>query len=146
MGEAAGAGMGLILLIPIIIWIGFMLSLNKLVNVVRTDSLPQTFVSKVWVWTQIIPIWGFIALVVFNIKADAAVRALETKLDLPFKTISYPATIGWIVILGALYVWIPIVGTLALIICMVLYWVKVSATSKQIESLKVSKLQEENIN
>lgn len=139
MSSGAATGLGLlVLLIPFLIWVGFMLSLNNLVNVIRTDGLPQTFVSKIWVWTQIIPIWGFIALIVFNIKADTAVRALESDLKLPFKQIKYPATIGWIVILGVLYAWIPVVGTLALIICMILYWVKVSSTSKQIKELKLN--------
>lgn len=131
--EIFGAGLGFLV---ILIWIGFMLSLNRLVNVVRTDNLSQTFINKVWVWTQIIPIWGFIALIVFNIKADAAVRALETKFQMPFKTISYPATLGWVVILGALYSWIPIIGTLALFVFMILFWVKVVKTSKQVEELR----------
>lgn len=143
MDANAGAGLGLMMmLIPFLIWLGFMLSLNKLVNVVRTEDLPQTFVSKIWVWTQIIPLWGFVALIVYNIKLDTAVRALETQLKLPFKTIAYPATIGWVVILGALYTWIPVVGALVLIISMILFWVKVASTSKQIEALKISTNQE----
>lgn len=133
------SGMGLLILIVcFLIWLGFMLSLNKLADVVRVETLPQTFVSKIWVWTQIIPIWGFIALIVYNIKMDTAVRALETEFKLPFKTIEYPATIGWIVILGALYSWIPVIGTIALIIFMILYWVKVSSTSSYVQSLKNS--------
>lgn len=142
MEESVGAGLGIIILIPFLIWIGFMLSLNKLVNVVRTDSLPQTYVSKIWVWSQIIPFWGFIALIVYNIKMDTAVRALETELSLPFKSIAYPATIGWIVILGVLYTWIPVIGALILIVCMILFWIKVASTSKQIESLKATTSQE----
>lgn len=135
----AGAGIGLFMFLAIfLIWLGFMLSLNKLVNIIRTDNLPQTFVSKIWVWTQIIPLWGFVALIVYNIKVDTAVRSLETEFNLPFKSITYPATIGWIVILGVLYSWIPVIGTIVLLICMILFWVKVVATSKQIEGIKLT--------
>jgi len=133
------AGLGfLILIIPFLIWIGFLLSLNKLVNIVRVESYPQTQISKIWVWTQVIPLWGFIALIVFNIKADAAVRSIENIYNMPFKSIGYPATIGWIVILGILYTWIPVVGALVLIICMIMFWLKVVSTSKQISEIKNS--------
>lgn len=133
------AGIGLfIFLVVFLVWLGFLLSLNKLVSVMRVDGLQQTFISKVWVWTQIIPFWGFVALIVFNIKADTAARALEVEFKLPFKEIKYPATIGWIVIFGVLYSWIPILGALLFLIFMILFWVKVSSTSKQIELLKTN--------
>ncbi|BAK72236.1 MAG: hypothetical protein AB7S49_01895 [Arcobacter sp.] len=134
---AVGAGLFVFLFI-FLVWLGFLLSLNKLVNVMRVDGLPQTFISKIWVWSQVIPFWGFIALIVFNIKADTASRALESEFKLPFKEIKYPATIGWIVILGLLYTWIPILGALVLLVCMILFWIKVSSTSKQIEDLKLN--------
>lgn len=143
------SGAELLALIPflavIVIWVLFMLSLSKLVDVVRTKTLPQTFVSKIWVWTQVIPLWGFIALIVFNIKMDTAVRALETELKLPFKSIAYPATLGWVVILGILYTWIPLIGALILLVCMILFWVKVTSTSKQIQALKAENGSKQNI-
>lgn len=139
MAALAGAALGLLIyLIPFLIWIGFLLSLNKLVDVSRIDTLPQTNISKLWVWTQLIPGWGFIALIVLNIKLSTAVRAIESEFNLPFKDIGYPATFGWLVIFGALYAWIPIIGAIALVIFMILFWVKISSTSKQLIQLKAT--------
>lgn len=135
MGMPGGMEL-LVIFIPFVIWILFLFSLNKLVNAVKLENEELTKVSKVWVWLQIIPIIGFIVLIVFNLKMDTAIRAYERKYNLDLKSIAYPVVLCWLVILGVLYTWIPVIGLLLLILFMIMYWVKVSSTTRQLISIK----------
>lgn len=140
MGESIVGLIAAIAVFAIVIgvYVAFLLSLSKLVEEIKDDNLFPTHVHKAWVWTQLIPGWCFIALLVINIKLDVAARALENKHLLHFKYIAYPSVLGWITALGFLYSWIPILGIIAYFVCTIMFWVKVSATTKQLQSLKLT--------
>lgn len=127
---------GLLILALIAITIFYLLSLDKLVKTVRTVDDSFTFISRVWVWTQLIPLWNFVALIVYHVKMTNAIRALELKSELPKGEIKYPVVLGWFSALGALYSWIPFIGPLGYLVVWIIYWIKVSSTSKQIINLK----------
>ena len=120
------------------VYVSFLLSLSKLVETIKDDKLFPTQIHKAWVWTQLIPGWCFIALLVINIKLENAARALENKHYLDFKYIAYPSFLGWATALSFLYSWIPMLGFIAYMICAIMFWVKVSATTKQLEALKIA--------
>lgn len=123
-----------ILIVMLGVFVAFLLSLSKLVEEIRDNDLLPTYIHKAWIWTQLIPIWSFIAFLVLNIKLDAAARAIESKHNLSFKYITYPSILGWIISLGFFYTWIPIIGFIAFSVCMIMYWVKISATIKQLNN------------
>ncbi len=117
------------------IYVAFLKSLSNLVDSIRYYDLQETKIHKAWIWTQLIPIWSFIGLLVLNIKLESAMRGIENKCSLPNKEIKYPYILGWIVSLAFLYTKIPFVGGIAFFIFAVTFWVKISATTKQIKTL-----------
>ncbi|MFV0480554.1 MAG: hypothetical protein ACK5LP_01090 [Campylobacteraceae bacterium] len=139
--EVMGLAFGIsffVILIFVVILIFFLLSLSKLSDVVRVENNYVTYVSKAWVWTQLIPVWGFIAMLVYHIKMTEATRAVEKEFDLNFKTIQYPEVLGWFYALAFLYAWIPVAGFASLVVW-IIYWVQVASTSAQIIRLKNQK-------
>ena len=139
MSDIIGFIFGLSFLI-IIIWvlIAYLKNLAKLVDQLRDEDLTSTHIHKAWVWTQLIPAWSFVAQIVLNIKLESAARTFENKHGLSNKTILYPTILGWIIALGFLYSWIPGLGSLFFFVCIIMYWVKVSSTIKQIIDIKSS--------
>lgn len=114
------------------------MSLSKLVDSIRIYDSLETKIHKAWVWTQLIPLWSIIGLLVLNIKLESATRAIENRCNLSNKDIKYPYMLGWLVSLGFLYAWIPLVGKIVFFVFAVTYWVKISSTTKQILSLNVT--------
>lgn len=124
-----------VLIVAIVVFILFLLTLSKFTDAVESQK-PETLINKAWVWTQLIPIWGFIAMIVFHVKATAAVRAFEVELNEPFNSIQYPVVVGWFYVLAPLYAWIPFVGGIASLVMFIIYWVQISSTSEQLFSKK----------
>lgn len=120
------------------IYVTFLMSLSKLVDSIRIYDSLETKIHKAWVWTQLIPLWSIIGLLVLNIKLESATRAIENRCNLSNKDIKYPYMLGWLVSLGFLYAWIPLVGKIVFFVFAVTYWVKISSTTKQILSLNVT--------
>ncbi len=120
------------------IYVIFLMSLSKLVDSIRIYDSLETKIHKAWVWTQLIPLWSIIGLLVLNIKLESATRAIENRCNLSNKDIKYPYMLGWLVSLGFLYAWIPLVGKIVFFVFAVTYWVKISSTTKQILSLNVT--------
>lgn len=70
-----------------------------------------------------------------NIKLESASREIENKSNLSNKNIKYPYILAWIVSLGFLYTWIPLVGKITFFVFAVTYLIKISSTTKQILGL-----------
>ncbi|MFV7789572.1 hypothetical protein ACNO6Z_01830 [Aliarcobacter lanthieri] len=84
----------LIALCIFIVIIFYLLSLDKLVKLIRDKNNSITIIHRAWVWTQFIPIWSVVAIIVYHIiKMLEATKALELELNLPKNTIKYPETI-----------------------------------------------------
>lgn len=113
----------------IVVWIFFIISQNKLINALAAEN--QTMpVSKVWTWTQIIPIWGLVALAVSIVKIGAQHDAYTEKhgaLSKPYKP-----TLGWAYLISIIVSGIiPFIGIITLIIWIV-YWVNIAGATKSI--------------
>ncbi len=134
--DTSGIVLGIVFVFCYIgIYITFLMSLSKLVDSMRFYDSLETKIHKAWIWTQLIPLWSFIGLLVLNIKLESATRAIENKCNLSNKHIKYPYILGWLVSLGFLYTWIPLVGKIAFFVLAVTYWVKISSTTKKIHGL-----------
>ena len=134
--DIIGIGLGILFVICYVgVYVTFLMSLSKLVDAIRHYDSIETKIHKAWIWTQLIPLWSFIGLLVLNIKLESASRAIENKCNLSNNDIKYPYILGWLVSLGFLYSWIPLVGKIAFFIFAVTFWVKVSSTTKQILGL-----------
>lgn len=134
--DTIGIVLGILFVICYVgIYVTFLMSLSKLVDSIRIYDSLETKIHKAWIWTQLIPLWSFIGLLVLNIKLESATRAIENKCNLSNKDIKYPYMLGWLVSLGFLYTWIPLIGKIAFFVFAVTYWVKISSTTKQILGL-----------
>ncbi|RBQ32644.1 hypothetical protein CRU92_02715 [Arcobacter sp. FW59] len=126
----------LIALCVFIVIIFYLLSLDKLVKLIRDENNSITIIHQAWIWTQLIPIWSVVAIIVYHIKMLEATKVLEIELNLPKNTIKYPEIIGWIFALAFLYSWIPKIGVVLGAFAWIIYWVRIILTSKQIYNLK----------
>jgi len=129
---------GAMIAISITIGILFLLSQHKLVNTVRKNGVPETFINLAWVWTQLIPIWGFIAIIVYHVKMINAIRILEIENKLSLNTLTYPVAVGWLYIFGFLYIWVPIIGSIVYFVIFVIFWIKIVSVRKQIKMLNLN--------
>lgn len=131
--------------ITIVVLILFLISLSKLIDATRSYDL-TTQISKVWVWTQLIPYWNIVAMVVYHIKMSNAISYIEDVQDMPTGSINYPIVTGWVYIftgfllsiLDFLHIsnFITIIIGVICVICFIIFWVKVSNTTKAINSLE----------
>lgn len=119
---------GLIALMFFIVAILFLRSLDKAVLSVRTEN-PMTHVSRAWVWTQLIPIWNFVAMIVYHVKMTSAATAFNFDKQLPPSQVAYPVVIGWFYVFGFLYSWVPLLGALAMLVFWIIFWVQISGFS-----------------
>lgn len=131
-----------------IIYVLYLLSLDKLVKTVRTEN-EITFIHRAWVWTQLIPFWINIAYIVYNTKMTSAIRALEKDLKLEKNTIKYPYIILYIAATLNVIMYsnmdqiskisiaflVIVLATISFIL-MIIYWIKIALTSRQILKLK----------
>ncbi|WP_418184921.1 hypothetical protein ACNSOS_08255 [Aliarcobacter vitoriensis] len=119
-----------------IVIIFYLLSLDKLAKLIRDENNSITIIHRAWVWTQLIPIWSVVAIIVYHIKILEATKVLELNLSLPKNTIKYPEIIGWVFALAFLYSWIPVIGAIVGCSVWIIYWIRIILTSKQIYNLK----------
>lgn len=130
-------GMGAFLVF-LLIFILFLLSMSKMAISIRTEN-PETYVSRVWVWTQLIPLWGFIAFIVFHIKMQSRSVVFEKDHNLEIKHLGYPTVSGWFYALNPLYIWFPLVGVIVYLVMFIVFWVKVTGVSSKAMAIKYSK-------
>ena len=124
-------GLIIMVVISLIVTVMFIMSQQKLVR--KLSQKDQEFViNKTWLWTQLIPIWSYIALVIVTIKIDEQVKnhneTCNTKLK--FKA----TTVYWYVGLTFLS-FVPLLNFLTTIVSLILFiivWSNISQTTKQL--------------
>lgn len=128
----AGIGMtvfAFLFLFWFVVTIFFVLSQNKLVDAYAEANNTQP-ISKIWTWTQLIPLWSIVALLVSIIKFSEEKQNFKTKYGVVQS--QYNPILGWSVV-GAWFfsMIIPFIGIVAFPLWIV-YWVNVSSASKSV--------------
>lgn len=129
MGVGIAAVLGFFV-VWIIVSIFFIMAQNKLIDAFgKTNNTPP--ISKVWTWTQLIPLWSIVALIMSITKFSAEYKTYVAKYGEASKP--YNPTWGWIVI-GS---WaVSLVFGLAGIVMFafwIVYWVNIAGATKAIE-------------
>lgn len=114
-------------IIYFIVAIFYLLSLAKAAKSIRTNN-PVTYVSRVWVWTQLIPLWNLVAFIMYNAKMSAAVAVYNNENN---TSIVYPVCLGWAILFSFLYAWVPVLGWIAAVVVFIMFWSKVANVSAQ---------------
>ena len=114
-----------------VISVMFILTQQKLNNVLaEKNEVPK--IHGVWFWTQLLPLWSYIALIVVAIKLDEQIKKYQNNYykNLKFKRV----TVYWYVGFTVLN-FIPVINILTTILSMILFiiiWSNMSKTTKQI--------------
>jgi heme/copper-type cytochrome/quinol oxidase subunit 2 len=127
---AVGVG---IFLIYVIVTIMFLLSQSKFAKSMKTSNEMKN-TSGVWIWTQLIPLWSFIAIPVTLMKLNEQFRIyteennLENKVELK----QYNNTWGWVwfggSVLSILFQPLAIIAFIGLIG----FWIHISGVKKSL--------------
>ncbi len=133
-GIMAAAGMGLLfLLIYIVIVIFFVKAQNRLIDTLEVEN-EYIKTGKVWTWTQLIPLWSYVATGVSIAKItnqfDTYVQEKNIQVN---PSNQYKPVWGWLFlgfsVAGAV---IPLVGFAALAF-FIIYWVNINSVVKAIK-------------
>lgn len=95
-------------------------------------------ISNIWIWTQLIPLWNFIAILFTLIKLDEHYNEyiLENNLLNSSSIIQYNKTWGWIWYIGSILTFIiPFAGLVSLI-GLIGFWIHISKVRKSLQSIK----------
>lgn len=111
--------------------------LKTLINFIKSMKLETSVyeTSTVWVWTQVIPLWGFVAFIVFLIKIETQYKFfLIENNNMDNLIYHYDSKLGWW-LLGTSFVsafFTPLV--IVSFIILILFWVNIYRTTKSIIS------------
>lgn len=105
----------------------YLASLAKATKSIRSNN-PVTYVSRAWAWTQLIPLWNIVAIVVYNAKMSTAVAVYNSDNN---SSLAYPSGLGWALVFSFLYVWVPVFGWIAAIVVLIMFWIKVANVSAE---------------
>ncbi|RZV15921.1 hypothetical protein D3M61_01130 [Aliarcobacter butzleri] len=122
-------------------YIYFLVNLDKLAKNIKDNKSILKY--RILVWTQLIPIWNFIALIIYNIRINNKIRVLEKELNLDRNIIKYPYKILYVLIIliaffiisFQLNVWISFVLLCLIVISFIDCLERVIQVRKQIENL-----------
>jgi hypothetical protein len=120
-------GLMVIMLFGFIITIFFIISQNRLIDAMAKDenSIP---VNKAWTWTQLIPLWNYIALAVSISKLSNQYQEYVSKKGAP--STAFNPTMGWVYFVASVIsLFIGFAWVVALIFWIV-YWINISGTTK----------------
>ena len=129
---AAGGTILLMLFVMLIVEIFFLAAQHSFVKTIRVAN-PTLNTSPVWIWTQLIPIWSFVAIPVTLIKIDKQFSAFvqENRLD-ESQIKFYSNTWGWVWYIGSvLSIFIPIMGLVSLA-GVIGFWVHINGVKKSV--------------
>ena len=127
-------GYVLLILIPfIIIFILYIISQNKLIDILKTDDV-KLKTHKLWTWTQLIPLWSFVAQIVAIVKMTDQYKGFIREKDIkPDEISEYKPLWGWLFIgFSILSMVIPFLAIIAFIFG-IIYWINISSTTKSIQ-------------
>lgn len=121
----------IITVLSIVVSCLFILSQQKLAkNLRRINNTSK--IHPAWLWTQLIPIWSYIALVVVAVKLDDQIKIYQSKHN---KTLKFKGVlVYWYVGLTILSL-IPLINIATTIISLILFvliWSNITKTTKQI--------------
>jgi hypothetical protein len=139
-GEDAGGavamimGMGLIMMITmLVVTIFFLLAQSSFIDSIKVENEFNN-TGKVWIWTQLIPIWAFIAIPVTLSKAKNQfnIYVRENNLENSSNIKHYDSTWGWVWYGGTVVsIFFPIAGIVSLIGIMG-FWLHINSVRKSI--------------
>lgn len=133
MAAALGMGVMAMVLIFFVVWLIvsllFIMSQNKLIDALAhgSSSMP---ISKVWTWTQLIPVWSIVALIVSIVKLSAAYKEYVAKHGESSKP--YNPTWGWIMIGSWVISLVFAPVGFVMFIFWIIYWVNIAGAHKAI--------------
>lgn len=122
-----------------IICVLYMLSLNRLVKIIRMKD-DKVQIHKFWIWTQIIPYWGILAFFVFSIKISKAIKNLNIKLNISDLLI---ITLMFVLIKFIFWIFVDInisdnllaLLSISQIVVFIIYWIRIIFISNRIKKL-----------
>ncbi len=134
-GAAVAAAMGgamLILVIGIVITIFFLVAESAFVDTIKTSN-PLLNTSKVWIWTQLIPLWNIVATPVTLLKIEKQFAAFVQEHHLTESDIKYYNSVwGWLWFGGNVAsIFLPVFGIVGLI-GLIGFWVHINSVKKSI--------------
>jgi heme/copper-type cytochrome/quinol oxidase subunit 2 len=139
--EAAAAGImasvGIIMLFLIIyiaIVIFFVKAQNRLIDVLTVNN-EHIVTSKVWTWTQLIPLWSYVATGISIVKLTNQFDTFTQEKNIQLDAVNqYKPVWGWLFlgfsVAGAL---IPLVGLVALVF-FIIYWININTVVKAVNN------------
>ncbi len=137
----------LILILFIIIYILYIISQNKLIDTLKTDD-DKFKTHTFWTWTQLIPLWSFVAQVVALVQMTDQYEVFIKENNIkPSEISEYKPIWGWFSIgASVLSSLLPSLFIIAIGLWIV-YWVNISSTTKSIQHyLDTSSIENENKN
>ena len=132
--DAQLIGYALLILIPCItIFILYIISQNKLIDILKIDNL-KFKTHKLWTWTQVVPIWSFIAQIVAIVKMTDQYKVYIRENNIKPDAISeYKPLWGWLFVGFSIFsMIIPFLAIIAFIFW-IIYWINISSTTKSIQ-------------
>ncbi len=126
-----------------VVMLFFILTQNKLIDILKLKNIENTM-SKVWTWTQLIPLWVYVAQVLAIIKISEQYESYINENNIKiYKITEYKPLWGWLfLVFGVVSIFMPLLGIVALVFW-ILYWVNITAVTKSIRYYNLNK-QEEN--
>jgi len=124
----------IIVIVGIVIKCLYISSQQKLANAL-TDSNQTPRISGAWLWTQLIPLWSIVALIVTMVKltTESQINQTRNNLDKPI----FSATLCYTyLVLGVLSI-IPVLGAILGLVSFVIwivFWVKIVSMRGVVES------------
>ena len=113
----------------------FIMSQQKLSNSL-TNANDTHKIHSAWFWTQIIPLWNIVALVVSQVKINDQCKIFMQNHN--SEGVGYSITLLYLYLGLSVVGMIPIIGVLASIaslVVFIVFWVKMSKATKQINAI-----------
>ena len=127
----------LIIVASIVITVLFLKAQSSFVDVIETSN-PQLNTSKVWIWTQIIPIWALVAIPVTLLKINTQFQAFVQENNLGLNDVTYYSNVwGW-VWFGAniASIFVPLAGIISFV-GIIGFWIHINSVKKSILAYKL---------
>ena len=127
-------GYGLLILIIFgSISILYIISQNKLIDILKIDDA-KFKTHKLWTWTQLIPIWSFVAQIVTIVKMSDQYKVFIKEKNIKSTDISeYKPLWGWLFIGFSIFSMIIPFFIIISFLFWIIYWVNINNTRKSIQ-------------
>ena len=124
-----------LLLLFLVAGVMFIVSQQKLATNLTTANGEQK-IHGIWFWTQLIPLWNIVALIVTQVKINEQYKIFMHNHS--SQSVGYSITLFYWYLGLSLVGLVPIVGvfaSLASMIVFIMFWVKMSKATKQINAI-----------